>query len=629
MNPTTTGSDPVRALHDAGGLAARYPEVAQALAAAGPAEVRRAGSLLATVPADTVLAAHPGIPVLDIAVTGSSTLTPLVPALTGELARHGLLGRVRVGDPGAFALDLAVPATADLTLCVLDAGAVFDRFGDAPWTVDDVAAAADDLLQLLTGLVRTHTEHGSGLLLLTTAPLPARWPAQILDLRNRARLGAVWRRFTAALLDLGADTPDTCVLDLDPLLSGTGPAWDPRLATYAHVAHTDAVLDALARQVGHLARGLCGRLRKCLVLDLDGTLWGGTLAESGADGLEMAQGYRGEAHRGFQRAVAQLASQGVLLAVCSKNDPEEVAEVLRTHPDLLLREDAFVTVLADWSPKVDTIATIADRIGIGTDSLVFVDDNSTEAGLVRSGRPEIAVIEVDAADPAGHASRLLADGWFDTTEITEEDRQRAGRYRTEARRAEFRSGFSSLQDYLAELETRVEIFEPGEGDIARLAQLTQRTNQFNLTTRRLDAAGVRTAVTDPDSVVAPVRVSDRFGRHGVVGVLFARRHGTELVIDNLVMSCRVLGRGIESAWLGELLRWAAAGGLTAVTGSYRPTPRNGRVADLYPDHGFRPQATDPDGTSWFRHDLTSLPGPLPHLTVDSALSRPALSGGTP
>ncbi|MFE7482076.1 HAD-IIIC family phosphatase [Streptomyces sp. NPDC057552] len=621
MSADTT-LDAVRKLRDSGRLADHWPELARLLATADPALTARAGALLTGVDHAEAHRAHPGLPLLDVALTGSGTVSPLVTRLTGELARQQIIGRVTAGDPGGYALALAEPATADVTLCVLDASAVFDRVPHPVWTADDVAAACDGLLAQLDAAARSYTA-GGGALVLTTAPLWPLWTDQILDLRERARLGAVWHRFTAGLLELGTGAVEGLyVIDLDPVAAATGPARDPRLEIYAHIAYSDALLDALARRFAHLVRALHGRPRKSLVLDLDGTLWGGTLAESGGSGLDMAEGFRGESHRRFQRVAAQLGSQGVLLAVCSKNDPAEVDEVLRDHPDLLVRRDDFVTVVADWAPKVDTVGQVAERIGIGTDSLVFVDDSATETGLVRLKRPEIAVIDVDAREPATHADRLLAEGWFDSAAITDEDRARAGRYRTEGRRAEFRAGFSSLTDYLKELDTTLTLFAPGPGDVHRLAQLTQRTNQFNLTTVRMDEAAVRAALADPAVLVSPVRVADRFGEHGVIGTAFLRRTGDRVEIDNLVMSCRVLGRGIESAWLRELLRWAAAHGATEVTADYRPTPRNGRVAALYPDHGFTELPDRGEGFHRYRHDLTTLPPAVEHLTVVSELPAP-------
>ncbi|BBG01412.1 MULTISPECIES: HAD-IIIC family phosphatase [Pseudonocardia] len=617
---------------DAAGLVARWPELPALLATADPATVRRIGARLATVAPDDVLAAHPRARELPVTVTGSSTLAPLVPALTGELARHGFLARIALGDPGGYALALAAdPAPHSTTLCLLDAGAVFDRFGDEPWLVADVEQAADAVRAELTAAAARHAAAGATLV-LSTPPLWSSWPDRVLDLRERARLGAVWRRFTADLLDLGGpDGPDgTYVIDTDPIAGDTGPARDARLERYTHVAFTDPWLSALARRFGHLLRGLHGTPRKCLVLDLDGTLWGGTLAETGPDGLDMAEGFRGEAHRAFQRTVAHLGRQGVLLAVCSKNDPDEVAAVLAEHPDLLVRADALTAVAASWDPKPDAIGRIAQSIGIGTDSLVLVDDNRSETGSVRERFPEIVTVDVDADDPAGHVGALLADGWFDSPAITDEDRERAGRYRTEARRAEFRAGVDGVEEYLAGLGTRLEVFVPGPADVARVAQLTRRTNQFNLTTVRLDDRSVHDRLADPQELTVAVQVGDRFGDHGLIGAAFARWSGTgperTLRIENLVMSCRVLGRGVESAWIAELLRHAADGGATAVLAGYRPSPRNARVRELWPDHGFVADGTGPDDELRFRHPLDPLPGTPPHVHVRATL--PAPTGGS-
>lgn len=617
-----TGDDPAGA----------WPLLPALLTTADPDTLRRAGVRLAALGADAVLAAHPRVPTLPVTLTGSSTLAPLVPPVTGELARHGILARVTVGDPGGWALTLAGrPEPGSTTLCVLDATAVFDRFGDGPWDVDDVAAAAEAVCAQLRAAADRHADAGATLV-LTTPPLWSPWPEQVLDLRERARLGAVWRRFTAALLDLGGPGGPTAVhvLDTDPLAADTGPARDPRLERYAHVAFTDTWLAALARRFGHLVRGLHGRPRKCLVLDLDGTLWGGVLAETGPEGLDMADGPRGEAHRAFQRVVARLGRQGVLLAVCSKNDPDEVGAVLSGHPDLLVRADDLTSVAAGWEPKPDAVARIAEGIGIGTDSLVFVDDNPSETGSVAARFPDLVTVDVRAEDPAGHIGALLADGWFDSPAITDEDRERAGRYRTEARRAEFRADVGDQQEYLSGLGTRIEVFVPGPAELARVAQLTRRTNQFNLTTLRMDDRTVRDLLTDPDALTVALRVADRFGEHGLVGAAFAVREdstdGPVLRIRNLVMSCRVLGRGVETAWIATLLGYAADSGATAVLAGYLPSARNERVAGLWPEHGFAPAGTAPDGTRLFRHPLNPVPAVPGHVEVDHRLPVPETGG---
>ncbi|MFE7200184.1 HAD-IIIC family phosphatase [Pseudonocardia alni] len=638
MNAPAHAPDPLRELTGESGtgcLVDGWPRVAELLAGASPAALRRAGARLSTIDTDAVLAAHPGTTDVPVTLTGSSTTAPLAPPLAAEIARHGLLPRITVGDPGGWAVALAAEPAPGLTVCLLDDSVVFDRLAGPVWTVDDVASASAEVRAQLATAARRHDGRGTGLV-LTTPPLTHDRAGQVLDLRERARLGAVWRRFTADLLDLGGPdgTDGVHVVDTDPIALETGPARDPRLVRYAHVAFTDEWLAVLARRIGHLARARHGRPRKCLVLDLDGTLWGGTLAESGPDGLDMAEGFRGEAHRAFQRAVAVLGHQGVLLAVCSKNDPGEVAAVLADHPDLVVRAADLTAVEAGWGPKPEAVARIADRIGIGVDALVFVDDNPSETGSVRAAHPGVVTVDVDAADPAGHVGALLADGWFDVPTLTEDDRERAGRYRTETRRAAFRDTTGSVEDYLAGLDTRLQVLPAGRAEVARLAQLANRTNQFNLTTRRLDEPAVRALLDDPAALPVAVRVTDRFGDHGLVGAAFCSWRGTDLHVDNLVLSCRVLGRGVESAWIGALLRHAAAAGADSVVAGYRASPRNDRVRTLWPDHGFvaAPAPSSPGAGQVYRHSLTDLPPYPPYVSVQSSLPdvpAPVTPGGVP
>ncbi|MEW9533754.1 HAD-IIIC family phosphatase [Microbispora sp. NPDC049125] len=613
------------ALHASGRLAERYPEVRGLLAALDeetgewpPAALRRAGTVLARLGHEAVLAEHPDTPCVTVGITGSFTLQTLVAPLTAQLARHGLLLRPHLTGHGQFALQLSDPsselyrAAPEVTLCVLDADVVFGRV-PPPWTAADVAAAAGEVAALVEELAGVQ---GTGRLVLNTVPLPRERAAQLVDHRSRTELAIAWRAFNTRLLELGLRDPHVTVIDLEPLLGSVPRLNDPRTAAYAGTAMSDELLASYAREVGHLVRAMRGQTAKCLVLDLDGTLWDGILAEDGPAGITMAGGYRGAAYQSFQRVVKQLAAQGPLLAVCSKNDDSAVREALRDHPDLLLRPDDFVSVSASWNPKPEGVAAIARQIGIGVESLVFVDDNHAERGLVRMALPEVTVVAVDAAEPALHVERLLADGWFTTFEVTGDDRARTARYRAEAARDGFRSQVSSAGDYLAGLGVRVAVTRPGPADIARVAQLTQRTNQFNLTTERLDPAAVARRAADPDGLVLAVRSADRFGEDGLVGALFARWEGAALVVDNMVLSCRVLGRGIESAVLHELVAHARDGGARAVRGRFRPSPRNGKVRDLYPDHGFAPVTPRDDGEAAYEHDLTDHPHPAPHVTMD-------------
>ncbi|MER5640635.1 HAD-IIIC family phosphatase [Kitasatospora sp. NPDC002227] len=583
----------------------------------GEIDPARAGRLLAAVDPAAVLARDPRARAVTVAVTGRSTVGELIDPLTAELARHGLLLNPLLGDHGAWLADLGSPAGAfagtepDLVVCVLDAEAAFGAL-PTPWRVADVEQAAAELLRRIERLTEERTT--GGLLVLNTLPLPAWYPRQLVDFHARARLGAVWREFNARLLRLGEHRADVVVIDLDPLLAEGGPVCDPRLACYAEARLSAPLLAAYAREVAAVARVLTGRLRKALVLDLDQTLWDGVLSEDGPEGIAAAGTLRGAAFGRLQRGVAQLASQGVLLAVSSKNDEQPVLEVLREHPDLLLRAEDFAAVQANWRPKDANLREIAEQLGLGLDALVFLDDNPAERAQVRHGAPGVATVPIDE-EPALHLDALLRDGWFATLRLTEEDRERPARYRAERLRRESAEQLSTHREFLYDLACWVEIGPPRGHELARLAQLTQRTNQFNLTGARLPQAELAAHAAGPDGdLLLVARSGDRFGNHGLVGALLGRRAEGVLHLENVWLSCRVLARGIEEALLATLLGRARAEGRSAVHARYLPTPKNHRAAGFYPSLGFNPTAQAGPGVG-YRHDLRSVPEIPGHLQL--------------
>jgi FkbH-like protein len=636
MTGSSTGAEALerlRALQAGGRLAAEYPRLQGLLAplGAGDPALAKVGRLLARLTPDEVLAHRTDAPVVGVAVTGSSTLGALPPSLWAECARHGLLPRLSVGDYGAWQLDLRDPGSAlhapdtGLALVLLDASVVFDRLPGV-WNAAEAAETAEATGEEIAALAREFLTRSGATLVLNTLPLTRLHTHQLVDLRSRAALGAAWHALNARLLRLGAELERVVVLDLDVLLAQGGPLNDPRLAAYAGEELGEELLARYAREVGHLARALTGRTRKVLVLDLDNTLWDGVLGEDGPEGIAARTTLRGEAFARVQRLAGQFRSQGVLLAVCSKNDREPVLEVLRDHPDMQLREEDFVAVQADWGPKNKGLEALAQQLGLGVDSFVFADDSAFETGLVAAALPQVAVVPL-GSEPALAPERLLADGWFDTLELTEADRERTARYRVEAARADLRESAASAEEYLRQLGVRVSVERAHLGDVGRLAQLTQRTNQFNLTTRRLTAAEVRTLTENPECLVLAVRSADRFGDDGVVGALFAGREGDGLRVDNLLLSCRVLGRGIERAVVAALLDHAKAEGLAEVTASFRATPRNHRVREFWPSVGFgsldpRPEDGRGDGRGdgrevlRFRHPLDRPVEPPEHVRLD-------------
>lgn len=631
------GTEPAEGLfelHRRGRIAAEYPRVRTLLAGLAGADLVRAGQLLSRVPAGDVLAAHPGTPAATVAITGHSTVSPVVPALTAELARHGVLLRPWLGDFDSYVFDLSDPASdlyasgATVTTCLLDPTIVFDAV-PTPWGPQDVEHALGEKISLLEQLVAAFEQHSSGTLVLNTIPLPRIYPAQLVGLRSRAQLGRVWREANARLLGLVERHRSLAVVDLEPVISDGVAVREPRLAAYTKTQLSPGLLAAYAREAAHLIRATIGKTKKCLVLDLDNTVWGGVLGDDGLEGIEVSESYRGEAFRSFQKVAKQIGSQGVLLAAVSKNDAEPVHRALTEHPQMTLRNADFVRVVANWGPKHDNLRTLADDLNLNVDSFVFADDSAYERGLVKRELPDVTVLAL-GTDPATHLVALLTDGWFDALAVTDEDRARTGMYRRELARREVRQNFTSIEDYLADLAIEVTLAPAGPGQYDRVSQTTLRTNQFNLTAERLAPAQIQARAEDPAGLVLTIHSRDRFGDNGMVGAVLAHTEGPRLVIDNFLLSCRVFSRGIEQSCLSALLRHAATSGLAEAIGRYRPTAKNRKVADFYPANGFTALAepgagpppeplAEPDESTVFRHDLASVAEIPPYLAMTAHL----------
>ncbi|MDP9038091.1 MAG: HAD-IIIC family phosphatase [Acidobacteriota bacterium] len=354
---------------------------------------------------------------------------------------------------------------------------------------------------------------------------------------------------------------------------------------------------ALATSLCAILRALYGRSRKVLVLDLDNTLWGGVIGDDGLDGIQIGRETAlAEAYTAFQQYCLSLRDRGILLAVCSKND-EAIARQGFSHPDSVLSLEHISCFRASWDPKPDSIAAIARELNLSPDSFVFVDDNPAERALVAAQVEGIAVPEM-GSDPARFPAILEAGRYFEPVSLSHEDTARAGLYRQNAERAIFESSFADYGQYLDSLDMSAEIepFTPVYLD--RITQLTNKTNQFNLTTRRYTLAEMHAVLADPNAIGLYGRLTDRFGDNGLVSVVLAHRRGSVLEIDLWLMSCRVLKRDMELAMLDSLVERARLGILT-LEGRYVPTPKNRIVRDHYATLGFQLLHEHPDGSATY------------------------------
>jgi len=356
-----------------------------------------------------------------------------------------------------------------------------------------------------------------------------------------------------------------------------------------------------------------GLTRRCLVLDLDNTLWGGVIGDDGLSGILLGQGYAtGEAYQSFQRYILSLRDRGVVIAVCSKNEDATARLPFRNHPEMLLKEEHCAVFQANWEDKATNIEAISKTLSLGLESLVFVDDNPFERNLVREKLPQVAVPEMPQ-DPAGYARTLSAAGYFEAVSFSEEDVKRASFYAGNAQRAIMEQQSGDIGAYLAALEMQI-TFQPfDEVNRPRISQLINKSNQFNLTTRRYSELDVARMEADPDVFTLQVRLSDKFGDNGMISVVICRYTEPETWdIDTWLMSCRVLGRGVEEAVLQEVLKHAGERGVQKLRGTYIPTERNKLVEQHYPKLGFVAVGRDENGTTvWERNVAAAVLQPPP------------------
>ena len=356
-------------------------------------------------------------------------------------------------------------------------------------------------------------------------------------------------------------------------------------------------LPRLASNIADVVLALRGHIVKCVVTDLDNTLWGGVIGDDGLEGIALSAhgGGAGESFVRLQRLLKQLRQRGILLAVCSKNDAATALAPFREHPDMVLKREDISVFVANWEDKASGLRRIQSELNIGLDSMIFLDDNPFERNLVRELLPEVIVPELPE-DPANFVAVLSELNLFETAHVSAEDRQRAELYQREAQRREASAGCASVEEYLRSLDMRASVARFDSFHLPRIAQLLQRSNQFNLCTRRLSEAQCAALAADPACLPLYASLHDRFGDHGLISVVVLERGAQELLIRDWLMSCRVLGRGVEQLLMNYVVARAVELGLTRIIGEYVPTPKNSMVREFFAQFGFARAA--PTSNSW-------------------------------
>ena len=361
-----------------------------------------------------------------------------------------------------------------------------------------------------------------------------------------------------------------------------------------------------ADTLGRLLGAIRGHSKKCLVLDLDNTLWGGAIGDEGLDGIILGQGSAaGEAFVEIQKLALSLKDRGIVLAVCSKNNEDTARQPFRKHPEMVLREEDIAVFQANWVDKASNLEAIAQSLNIGIDALVLLDDNPAERNQVRAALPGVGVPELPT-DPSWYPWFLTSAGYFETISFTVDDKLRADSYSANARRTEVKSRSRSLGDYLASLDMHMNASCFVDSDLQRITQLINKTNQFNLTTARMTQDEVIAVQKDNKYQTFQFRLNDSFGDMGIIAVVIASCDGTEWNIDSWLMSCRVLGRKVEQGILSCIVAKARAAGISKIRSSYIPTSKNSMVKDHYDKLGFHLEKEQSDGCRYYEATVADI-----------------------
>jgi FkbH-like protein len=357
--------------------------------------------------------------------------------------------------------------------------------------------------------------------------------------------------------------------------------WHISKAPYSRRAIQEIALENLK-----FLRSLKGKTKKCLVLDCDNTLWGGILGEDGLVNVKLGKSHPGSIYYELQQEILNLYHRGVILTLCSKNNERDVWEIFEKHPDMLLKKEHISAAMINWDDKATNIQRLAEDLNIGLDSMVFIDDSEFECDLIRQSLPEVEVVHFSDSIKLELRLSIISNGLFDFLTVTDEDRNRGALYRAEAARKNDHNSFHSLEDFYESLEMEVTIKKADEFSIPRIAQLTQKTNQFNLTTLRYSEAEIRHLSDSEEADVLFVQLKDKFGDYGIIGVSVVQYKKEQAIIDAFLLSCRALGRGVEDILLEKTMALARVHGCVEIMGTYSPTSKNMQVEKFYVRHQY-------------------------------------------
>ncbi len=552
-------------------------------------------------------------------MVSNATMDLMIPAMVVAALRHGVYLSVISADFGQVAQEafdaqsMLNQSQLDYVLLALDYRA-FD-FSSNTFAAVAPGVTAQDVCDYLCQLTTAFRQHSGVASIVQTLVSP---PYSLMGSIDRSTQGSLRRGIaeTNQLIDSLTENSPDLLFDVEGLAAelGTYQWFDQRQWLMSRIPMDNRFVPIYADRLGRILGAARGKSKKCLVLDLDNTLWGGVIGDDGIDGIVLGQGNpRGEAHLALQQYALELKKQGVVLAICSKNEETNARQPFLEHPDMLLKESDIAVFVANWQDKASNLKEIATQLNIGLDALVFVDDNPAEREIVRQFTPEVSVPELPS-DVALYAKTVASAGYFEMIAFTKEDSLRAKQYSQNAVRSSLMASSENISEFLESLAMEVEFSDFDDFGRQRITQLINKTNQFNLTTKRYTESEILQFQHDCNVMTLQVRMKDRFGENGMVSVVICKKGASNWHIDTWLMSCRVIKRKLEEAVCDEVIRRAKADGIETISGCYIPTAKNDLVRNHYQELGFTPFENVESEDKW-QLTVTDYKSKKPPITV--------------
>ena len=544
---------------------------------------------------------------IKIALLSSFTVKGIKEVLFVKCCQIGILPEIYVANYNQYSQEILNPSSEfykfepDLVILFIDTRAMLGEQYLLPYAIsekqriDGVKEKSEEIKSLIDKI----KEKLNSKILLHNFEVPLHSPLGIMD--NKEKFG-----FKESIINLNLDLSENFkgdaqvfVFDYDGFCSGIGKKniMDYKMYYLGDIKIGLQHMPELCDEYLAYIKPLKSLTRKCIVLDLDNTLWRGIVGEEGLGGIKLGPTPEGRPFLEFQKYLLSLFNRGVILAINSKNNPDDVLEVFRKHPDMVLKEKHFASIQINWNDKISNMKAIVEEINIGMDSLVFVDDDKLNREMIREEFPEVLVVELPD-DPALYLKTMMEINDFNTLQITEEDRKKGRMYAEQRKRTEHQKTATDITGYLKNLKMVVTIEKASSFNIPRISQLTQKTNQFNMTTRRYLEEEIKKFSESSNFLIASIRVEDKFGDNGITGAAIVEKKGDKWRIDTFLLSCRVIGRKIEETLLAYILKEAKKENVKVLDGEFIPTKKNAPAKDFYKNNNFKLTNETEELQSW-------------------------------